>query len=475
MTQGSPVILAGESEVAAELRASLPIFNPATGAEIRRLPLATQADVENAVAQAGRALAELSRLPEGERAALFARSADLLQEHIPQIAAMITEEQGKPLSEAVFEVEGVVAHLRWASGRVGAQPVDRDFMDGAIRRRVLRQPVGVVAIASPWNYPLAAATDHAIVAVAAGCTTVVKPPETCPSAFVAFARIILKAGFPAGTVNVVTGDPADIVSQLIAHPDVRKLAYTGSTQVGRMLAEQAARYLKPTILELGGNAPVIVTEDADVEAAVAAVLQEKFSNAGQSCIAPNRIYVQKSVYGRFCDAFIAKTSQLKTGNGHDPDTAIGPLATARQRIRIRELLRAAQAAGDRIAFRGENPSGDGYFLSPAVATDVSDDSPLFSGEIFGPVAAIAAYDDDDAVIRKANACAAGLAGYVFAGDAERGRRLALGLDTGMVGLNTNAVASFDLPFGGVKDSGWGYVFAGEGLSEFTRSTAFSAQ
>jgi succinate-semialdehyde dehydrogenase/glutarate-semialdehyde dehydrogenase len=467
------MLIAGQ-EITPRERESYAIFDPATGLEDDRVPLATPADIDRAVQCAHGALPGWRKVAPLERGAIFDRAAKSLTTAAPGLAAVITRQQGKLLREAEGEVLGVASFLEWAAAKLRAREDSPTFMEGRLKRQRRRVPLGIVAVAAPWNFPLASAADHAIAALAEGCTVVMKTPETCPSALAIFARILIDAGIPEDALHAVSGKPRDIVPQLASHREVKKLAYTGSTAVGAEIAALAARHLKPTVMELGGNAPAIVTADADLDLAVAEIAKKKYANTGQNCVAPNRIYVHARRYDDFCEGLRERAAAVKTGDGMNPLNTMGPLASLRQARRMAGLLNGGIAAGGRVIYAGSAPD-TGYFSGATVIADVGDDSPLFMEEIFGPIAAISRYEDGEELIRRANNSDAGLAGYVFAGDGGEAEAIADSLDVGMVALNTCAIGSYDLPFGGVRGSGWGYVYADEGMGEFARQKSWTWQ
>ena len=387
---------------------------------------------------------------------MLRKVAELARERAQDIGHGMTLDQGKPLAESVGEVMFCAEHAEWHAeecrriyGRVIPARQDR------VRQLVLREPVGVCAAFSPWNFPFNQAIRKIAAAVGAGCTLVLKGPEDAPSAVVALARLFHDAGLPPGVLNLVWGVPHEVSEHLINSPIVRKISFTGSVGVGKLLAAKAASLMKRSTMELGGHAPVIVCDDADIDAAVKQLVPYKFRNAGQVCVSPTRFYVQEGAYERFVEGFVAKTKALKVGDGLLPDTRMGPLAQARRVSAIAGFIDDAQTRGATVLAGGAPMPGAGSFFAPTVITDLPEDSRLMTEEPFGPVAGIVRFKSlDDALIR-ANSLPFGLAAYAFTGSSRNAQAIGNGLQAGMVSINHLGLALAETPFGGIKDSGIG--------------------
>jgi acyl-CoA reductase-like NAD-dependent aldehyde dehydrogenase len=363
---------------------------------------------------------------------------------------------GKPMAEAVGEVRATSEHAEWHAeecrriyGRIipARTPGVRSF--------VLREPVGVVAAFSPWNFPFNQAIRKMSAAIASGCTIIIKGPEDAPSAVVALAQCFHDAGLPPGVLNIVWGVPGEVSDYLIRSPIVRKITFTGSVPVGKQLAGLAASLMKRSTMELGGHAPVIVCDDADVDAAVKQLVPFKFRNAGQVCISPTRFYIQDGVYDKFVDAFVAMTAQLKVGDGLVEGTAMGPLSMKRRVGAVAGFVDDAKARGAKILTGGAALERTGAFFAPTVIADAPDDSRLMTDEPFGPVAGMVRFKSLDEVLKRANALPYGLAGYAFTQNTKAALQIQNGLEVGMLSMNHIALALAETPFGGIKDSGYG--------------------
>lgn len=436
-------------------RSTRDVIDPATEAVIGRLPMATEADIDAALAAAEAAFPAWRRTAPQQRATVLVRAAVLMRERREAIAHTITLELGKPLAEARAEVDRMTALFDWhaAEGcRAGGRVVPA--REG-LENKVLREPVGVVAAFTPWNGPGASPARKISAALAAGCTVILKPAEETPGAAILIAQCLADAGLPPGALGLLFGDPAQISGRLIASPIVRAFSFTGSVPVGRALAELGGRFLKPSVLELGGHAPVIVAPDVDPAAVARACVACKYGNAGQVCISPTRFFVHEAVYPAFERAFVEAASQLRVGCGFDAGVQMGPLAHARRRAAVETLIEQAVGVGARLRTGGTRPPGPGYFLTPAVLSDLPDAAAVLREEPFGPVALLMPYRDLDAALARANNTPYGLAGYAFTDSAATTQRIARGLECGTVSINHFAGAGVDTPFGGVKDSGWG--------------------
>ena len=432
------------------------VFNPATGEVIAKLSHATIEDLNTALAAADRAFQSWKKSSPMARSKVLRRVADLARERAADIGRAMTQDQGKPLAESVGEVMACADHADWHAeecrriyGRV--IPARQD----GVRQLVLREPVGVCAAFTPWNFPFNQAIRKISAAVGAGCTMVLKGPEDAPSAVVALAQLFHDAGLPPGVLNVVWGVPAEVSEHLINSPIVRKISFTGSVAVGKQLAAKAALLMKRSTMELGGHAPVIVCDDADIDAAVAMLVPFKFRNAGQVCISPTRFYVQEGAYDRFVAGFVAGTKALKVGDGLAPDTKMGPLAQARRVGAVATFVDDAQTRGATLLAGGAPMPGLGNFFAPTVLADLTEDSRLMTEEPFGPVAGIVRFKTLDEALKRANSLPFGLASYAFTGSSRNAQAISSGLEAGMVSINHIGLALSETPFGGIKDSGIG--------------------
>ena len=432
------------------------ILNPASNAVIGKLPHATREDLDQALAAAAKAFESWKRTSPLERSKILRRAAELMRERAADIGRGITLDQGKPLAESTGEVMSCGEHAEWHAeecrriyGRV--IPARND----AVRQTVLREPVGVVAAFSPWNFPFSQAVRKVCAALGAGCTIILKGPEDAPSACVALARIFHDAGLPQGVLNIVWGVPAEVSDHLLSSPIVRKITFTGSTPVGKMLAAKAAATMKRCTLELGGHAPVIVCDDADVDLALRNLVPFKFRNAGQVCISPTRFYVQEGVYERFVAGFVDKAQALKVGDGLAEGTQMGPLAQQRRVGAISGFIDDARERGASVLLGGAPMPGSGNFFAPTVIADLPDTARLLNEEPFGPVAGLIRFKTIEEVLRKANSLPYGLASYVFTQSNRNAHVLSTGLAAGMVSINHLGLALAETPFGGINDSGMG--------------------
>ena len=432
------------------------IVNPATHEVIGKLPHATREDLDRALAAAARAFEGWKKSSPLERSKVLRRVAELARERAGDIGRAMTMDQGKPLAESTGEVVFCAEHAEWHAeecrriyGRVIPARVD------GVRQTVLREPVGVVAAFSPWNFPFNQAIRKISAAVGAGCSIILKGPEDTPSAVVALAQLFHDAGLPKGVLNVVWGVPSEVSDHLIGSPIVRKITFTGSVQVGKLLAAKAAALMKRSTMELGGHAPVIVCDDADIEAAVKMLVPYKFRNAGQVCISPTRFYVQDGVYERFVAEFVGKTQALKVGDGLAPDTKMGPLAMQRRVGAVAGFVDDARERGASVLAGGAPMPGVGNFFAPTVIADLPEDSRLMTEEPFGPVAGMLRFKTVEEVLQRANSLPFGLAAYAFTTSTKRAHQISTGLEAGMVAINHLGMALAETPFGGIKDSGIG--------------------
>jgi succinate-semialdehyde dehydrogenase/glutarate-semialdehyde dehydrogenase len=453
--------------VGADNGACLAVTNPATGETIGSVPNMGAAETARAIAGANAAFPAWRKRLAKERAALLRRWFDLIIASADELARMMTTEQGKPLAEALGEVHYAASFVEWFAEE--ARRTDGDVLPttGQDRRLlVLREPVGVCAAITPWNFPAAMITRKVAPALAAGCTVVVKPAEQTPFTALALAALAEQAGFPKGVLNVVTGDPVAIGGELTGSAVVRKLSFTGSTEVGRLLMAQCAPTIKKLSLELGGNAPFIVFDDADVDAAVEGAMASKFRNAGQTCVCANRIYVQSGIYERFAVKLAEAVAALKVGRGIDPGVNIGPLIDGAAVAKVESHIGDALDKGARVLVGGKRHALGGLFFEPTVLADMTPAMRVAREETFGPVAPLFRFEADDEAVAMANDTEYGLAAYFYARDVGRIFRAAEALEYGMVGVNTGIMSNEVSPFGGVKQSGIGREGSRYGIDEY---------
>ncbi|WP_285313901.1 NAD-dependent succinate-semialdehyde dehydrogenase [Pseudarthrobacter sp. fls2-241-R2A-168] len=448
--------------------ATFPVENPATHEIIAHVADGGPEDAARAIEAAGRAQAAWGKSTPRERADILRRAFDLVVANTDRLAAIMTAEMGKPLAEAKGEVAYGADMLRWFAEeavRVGGDSTTS--VDGNTRILITKEPVGPAVLVTPWNFPLAMGARKIAPAVAAGCTMVFKPAELTPLTSLALVAIFKEAGLPDGVLNVVTTSSASSVVRTWTDSGIaRKISFTGSTEVGKVLLRQAADNVMRSSMELGGNAPFIVLADADVEKAVDGAMKAKMRNMGEACTAANRFFVHRSVVAEFGEKFAKKMSELQTGNGAVAGTDVGPLIEQKGLDKVESLVADAVSKGARVLTGGSRPEGPGYFYSPTVLVDVAPESELMSTEIFGPVAAITAFDSEDEVLRLANDTVWGLVGYVFTESLDKAMRFSRDLEVGMVGLNTGLVSNPAAPFGGVKQSGLGREGGKIGIEEF---------
>jgi succinate-semialdehyde dehydrogenase / glutarate-semialdehyde dehydrogenase len=445
------------------------VVNPATRETIGTVPDMGVADTRRAIEAAQQAFPAWAALTAKERAAILRRWFDLLMANQDDLATLMTAEQGKPLAEAKGEISYGASFIEWFAEegkRVYGDVIPTHQADK--RLIVLRQPVGVVAAITPWNFPLAMITRKAGPALAAGCTFVVKPASQTPYSALAAAALAARAGVPAGVLNVVTGtDAAAIGGELTSNPLVRKVTFTGSTGVGKKLMAQCAGTVKKITMELGGNAPFIVFEDADLDAAVAGAIASKFRNTGQTCVCANRLLVQAPVYEAFAKKLVHAVAQLRVGDGLKGPTDQGPLIDHKALAEVEEHLADARAKGGRIALGGQRHALGGTFFEPTVVTEVTPAMLMAREETFGPVAPLFRFESEQDAIRMANDTEFGLAAYFYTRDLARAWRVAEALEYGMVGLNTGLFSTEVAPFGGVKESGIGREGSKYGILDYT--------
>jgi succinate-semialdehyde dehydrogenase / glutarate-semialdehyde dehydrogenase len=446
------------------------VTNPATGAHLADVPDAGGSETLAAIDAAAAALPAWAATPAPARAELMRKAAALMVEQRERLATIMTLEQGKPLTEARGEIVYAASFLNWFAGeaeRAYGQIVPASAPNKRIL--VLRQPVGVVALITPWNFPAAMLTRKLAPALAAGCTAICKPAEQTPLSALELGRIFIEAGFPPGVVNIVpSADPIPFSDTIFADDRVRKVSFTGSTEVGKLLIRNSAATVKRLSLELGGNAPFIVFDDADIPAAVRGAVASKFRNTGQTCICANRIFVQQGIYEQFADAFTAEVAKLKVGNGLLPNTLIGPLIDMQARHKVERHVADAQSGGARLLLGGaplaDNPSGT--FWQPTVLANASAAMLIAQEETFGPVAPLIPFTDEAQVIAEANDTPYGLAAYFFTRDVSRVLRVAEALEYGIIGANDALPSTAQAPFGGVKHSGLGREGGSVGIDEY---------
>lgn len=445
----------------------LDVLNPADETVVARHAVATPADLDAALEAARTAFLAWRETTALQRSDVLRGAAALIRERAETMARDLTREQGKPLAQARMEIEGCARHFEWAAeeGRRAYGRVIPANQPG-LMWSVVRQPIGPVAAFTPWNFPASQAAGKIGSAIAAGCSMILKGPEDAPGGCVALAQALAEAGLPAGVLNLVFGRPAEISQHLIASPIIRKVSFTGSVPVGKLLAEQAARHMKPCTMELGGHAPVLVFADMDPVEVAQTLVQGKFRNAGQVCISPTRFYVEAPIYEQVVEAFVAGAERLVVGDGLDPRTEMGPLAHDRRLEAVTASVEGALAAGGTLRTGGERIGNQGYFCRPTVLTDLPDDAAILHEEPFGPIALLAPFSDPAEAMAKANGTPYGLAGYAFTRSQATAAWLGRNLEAGLVGLNTFAVGGSEVPFGGIKDSGYGREGGTEGIEAY---------
>ncbi|GAA2876744.1 succinate-semialdehyde dehydrogenase/glutarate-semialdehyde dehydrogenase [Aminobacter niigataensis] len=446
---------------------TLPVINPADEQMIGTVAVAETSDLEAAVSAAAEGFRVWSRTSPAERARIMLKAAALMRERIEEIALSITLENGKTLNEARLEVIRGCEFFEWDAGEA-VRFYGRVIPSApGIRYIVLHEPIGPVAGFAPWNFPMSQPARKIAGALAAGCSIILKSSEETPTGATHIARAFVDAGLPAGVLNLVYGIPSRISEFLIPRPEIRAIAFTGSTPVGKHLTELAARYMKPALMELGGHAPVVVCEDADPVAAGIASASRKYRNAGQVCTSPTRFFVHEALYDRFVTAFTETAAKVRVGNGLDPETTMGPVANNRRIAALEELVADAQSRGARLLFGGSRLKNNGYFFPPTALADLPDDARVMREEPFGPLAVINPVVSIDEAIDKANSLPFGLAAYGFTNSVANADRLMSGLEAGNISINTLEASVAETPFGGVKESGLGREGGTEGLHHYT--------
>jgi len=452
--------------------ATLDVIDPATQGALGTVPNAGTADTRAAIAAAAAAYPAWKARPNAERARLIEAWHDLMLRHVDDLALILTSEQGKPLGEAQGEIRYGASFVKWfaeEARRIGGATIPAPTADRRIL--VLKEPVGVCGIITPWNFPNAMITRKVAPALAAGCTVVIKPSELTPYSALALGVLAERAGIPAGVINIVTGLPAEIGQQLMTSPIVRKLSFTGSTRVGALLMRGAADTIKKLSLELGGNAPFIVFDDANLDLAVEGVTASKFRNGGQTCVCANRILVQDGIYDEFASRLSQRVSGMKVGPGTQPGVDIGPMINAAAIEKIERHIDDALSKGARVLSRRADAPGRQY-ATPAVLGGATTDMQLANEETFGPVAPLFRFDTEDEALAIANGTPYGLASYFYTENLKRSWRFAEALEFGMVGLNTGSVSMEVAPFGGIKQSGIGREGAQIGIEEYLEIKSF---
>ncbi|MGP5194276.1 NAD-dependent succinate-semialdehyde dehydrogenase [Psychrobacter celer] len=446
---------------------TLDVSNPFNGELIGTVPSLTTEDVNDAVAASHDAQIAWAAKTAQERATLLQKWADLIDANKEDLAIIMTAEQGKPLTESRGEVGYANSFIRWFAEegkRVYGDVIPAN--QAKLRHVILKQPVGVCAAITPWNFPAAMITRKAAPALAAGCTMIIKPATETPFSALALGALAEQAGIPAGVIQVVTGKSSTIGDILTGDARIHKLSFTGSTEVGRTLMAQCAPTIKKLSLELGGNAPFIVFDDADLEAAADGLIASKYRNAGQTCVCANRVYVQESIKDKFLDVFVKKVAELNVGNGMDEGVDIGPLINKKALEKVQALLKDALDKGATLITGGSTNGASELTYNPTVITDISAEMDIASEEIFGPIATIFTFDDEADVIRQANDTIYGLAAYFYSGSYARSWRVTEGLEYGIIGHNTGLISTEVAPFGGVKQSGFGREGSKYGIEEY---------
>jgi len=435
---------------------TIPVVNPATGEQIATVARAEIADLDRALAAADKGFKAWRKVSPFERYKVMRRAADLMRERAEGIARLMTFEQGKPLAESKLELLAGADMIDWFAeeGRRAYGRVVPSRAEG-VQQLVIKEPVGPVAAFTPWNFPVNQVVRKLSAAVATGCSIIIKAPEETPASPAQLVQAFIDAGVPAGVVNLVYGVPAEISEYLIASPIIRKITFTGSTPVGKHLASLAGTYMKRSTMELGGHAPAIVFEDADVERAAKLLAGAKFRNAGQVCVSPTRFLVHEKAYDRFLDVFVQTAKALKVGDGMDPSTQMGPLANARRVAAMERIVEDAVSKGAKVVTGGKRIGERGNFFEPTVLTHVSMDARIMNDEPFGPIAPVLPFKDFDSVAAEANRLPWGLAAYAYTSSLKTANAIGAAFESGMVSINHHGLALPEIHFGGVKDSGYG--------------------
>lgn len=461
--------------IAARERDTAPVVNPATLQELGRVPLATAADLEQALQTAKRAFDVWRNTVPAERARILKDGANLIRERATHISELLTLEEGKPLAESRDEVLRAAEYFEWFAEE--ARRIDGRVVPSnrpGVQQLVKKQAIGPVAAFTPWNFPAITPARKLSAALAAGCSVIIKPGEESPATALALARALDDAGLPKGVLQVVFGVPDEVSKTLIASPIIRKVTFTGSVPIGRLLAARAAEGVKPITLELGGHGPVLVFKDADVQRAAVEGAANRFRGTGQVCISSTRFLIQRQVYDEFVGHFVSATQALKVGDGMQPGTQVGPLANPRQIAKMEELVADAVARGAKVLTGGKRIAGDGYFFEPTVLSDVPMGARVMHEEPFGPIAVLMRFDQLEDGLAEANRLPYGLSAYAFTNNARTAIDVGDGLEAGMIGINQYRIVSTELPFGGLKESGIGSEGGAEGI-EFYLTNKFISQ
>jgi succinate-semialdehyde dehydrogenase / glutarate-semialdehyde dehydrogenase len=447
---------------------TLPVEDPATGETLCEVADATPQDADAALQAATDAFADFRNMAPRERGDILRRAYDLIMERQDDLALLMTLEMGKPVSESKAEIVYAANFFRWYSEE--AVRINGRFTineNGKGRVLTMKQPIGPCVFITPWNFPLAMGTRKVGPAIAAGCTMVVKPAKQTPLSMLAMAQILEEAGLPGGVCNVITAKSSgSVMEPLIRDPRTRKLSFTGSTEVGRKLIEQSAEQILKVSMELGGNAPFLIFEDADLDLAVEGAMLAKMRNTGEACTSANRFHVHEAIAGDFAERLAERMGALKVGRGTEDGVQVGPLIDDTQRGKVEELVEDARSKGANVVVGGERSDGAGYFYKPTVLGDIPDGARVLSEEIFGPVAPVKGFQSEDEAIASANDTEYGLVAYVFTRDINRAFRVIEELDSGMIGFNQGMVSNAGAPFGGVKQSGFGREGGPEGMEEY---------
>ena len=452
----------------------LDVINPATEESVGKVAVAQISDLDEALDAANAAFKLWRNTPPFARYKIMRRAADLLRERADSVAKIMTIEQGKPIAEAKGEtmlgadtIDWYAEEGRRAYGRVIPSQLAN------VNQIIIKEPVGPVAAFSPWNFPINQAVRKISGAVAAGCSIILKGPEDTPASCAELVRAFVDAGIPDGVINLVYGVPADISNYLIPHPIIKKISFTGSTAVGKELASLAAQHMKLSTMELGGHAPAIVFNDADLAAALDVLTTQKFRNAGQVCVAPTRFLVQDELYEKFVDGYVKLAKEVKLGNGLDSSTSMGPLAHDRRLAAVEELVQDAVDLGAKIHCGGQRPKNVGYFYPPTVLTGVPKSARMMNEEPFGPVIPITSFKTVDEVLMEANRLPYGLSAYAYTASSETADRVGREIESGIIGINHHGQPAVETPFGGIQDSGQGKENGSEGLESYMHSKLIS--
>ena len=445
------------------------VINPATEEVIGKASKASPADVDKALKSAEKGFAIWKKFSPWDRAKIIRKIADLMRKKNNELAKWMTLETGKPLAESLAEVSGSADIFEWnaeETKRIYGQTVQSRFEN--TRVIINYEPVGVVAALSPWNFPLVLASRKISTALAAGCSVICKPDVITPGTVMELVEIINQCGVPPGVVNLLSGDPASIASQLISSDIVKKISLTGSTRVGKIVLKQAADKIQRVTMELSGHAPFIVHEDANVEKAVDIAMAAKYRNNGQVCISPSRFYIHESKKKQFTESFVNKTLKLKIGNGMDKDVQLGPITTKKRLDEIEKLVEITKKEGAKVLCGGKRPSGfnKGYFYEPTIFDEVKDDFKIMTEEPFGPLTPLLSFSNFEEVVKKANNQVAGLAAYICTNSLELANKTSEALETGMVAVNTPFISNAETPFGGIKQSGYGREGGSLGIKDY---------